>query len=208
MKKDDLLLYAVTDDHWLNGRLLKDDVEKAILGGATMVQLREKNKSLDEFIKIAKEVKEVCKKYNVPFIINDNLEVFMAVDADGIHVGQDDLDAKYVREIIGNNKILGVSARNVSEAKKAISDGADYLGVGAMFKTDTKTDALDVTIEELKEITKLNIPTVIIGGIKLDNIKLFKDTGINGISVVSAIFKENDIIKATKCLVEEVKKCL
>lgn len=208
MKKDDLLLYAVTDDHWLNGRLLKDDVEKAILGGATMVQLREKNKSLDEFIKIAKEVKGVCKKYNVPFIINDNLEVFMAVDADGIHVGQDDLDAKYVREIIGNNKILGVSARNVSEAKKAISDGADYLGVGAMFKTDTKTDALDVTIEELKEITKLNIPTVIIGGIKLDNIKLFKDTGINGISVVSAIFKENDIIKATKCLVEEVKKCL
>lgn len=208
MNKDSLLLYAVTDSMWLNGRKLKDDVEKAILGGATMIQLREKNLNDEEFIKLAFEVKEVCNKYNIPFIINDNLNVFLAVDADGIHVGQDDLDAKYVREKIGKDKILGVSARNVNEAKKAISDGADYLGVGAMFKTATKSDALDVTIDELKNIVNLGCPVVIIGGININTIKMFKNTNIDGISVVSAIFAQNDIVDATKKLLEETKRCL
>lgn len=208
MKKDNLLLYAVTDSSWLNGRKLKDDVEKAILGGATMIQLREKSLSDDDFTRLAFEIKDVCKKYNVPFIINDNLNVFKNVDADGIHVGQDDLDAKYVRSVIGKNKILGVSARNVKEAKKAIDDGADYLGVGAMFKTATKTDALDVSIDELNSIVALGCPVVIIGGINLNTIKVFKDTNIDGISVVSAIFAQNDIEKATRKLLKEVKKCL
>ena len=136
------------------------------------------------------------------------LNVFLAVDADGIHVGQDDLDAKYVREKIGKDKILGVSARNVNEAKKAISDGADYLGVGAMFKTATKSDALDVTIDELKNIVNLGCPVVIIGGININTIKMFKNTNIDGISVVSAIFAQNDIVDATKKLLEETKRCL
>lgn len=208
MNKDSLLLYAVTDSMWLNGRKLKDDVEKAILGGATMIQLREKHLNDEDFIKLAFEVKEVCNKYNIPLIINDNLNVFLAVDADGIHVGQDDLDAKYVREKIGKDKILGVSARNVNEAKKAISDGADYLGVGAMFKTATKSDALDVTIDELKNIVSLGTPVVIIGGINMNTIKMFKNTNIDGISVVSAIFAQNDIVDATKKLLEETKRCL
>lgn len=208
MNKNSLLLYAVTDSMWLNGRKLKDDVEKAILGGATMIQLREKHLNDEDFIKLAFEVKEVCNKYNIPLIINDNLNVFLAVDADGIHVGQDDLDAKYVREKIGKDKILGVSARNVNEAKKAISDGADYLGVGAMFKTATKSDALDVTIDELKNIVSLGTPVVIIGGINMNTIKMFKNTNIDGISVVSAIFAQNDIVDATKKLLEETKRCL
>ena len=206
MKKDSLLLYAITDSMWLNGRKLKDDVEKAILGGATMIQLREKSLNDNDFIELAFEIKKVCKKYNVPFIINDNLNVCKAVDADGIHVGQDDLNAKYLREKLGPNKIIGVSARTVEEAKKAILDGANYLGVGAMFSTNTKTDAKVVSVEELKNITSLGCPVVIIGGIKKDNINLFKNTGISGVSVVSAIFAEKDIIESTKKLKEEVLK--
>ena len=206
MKKDSLLLYAITDSMWLNGRKLKDDVEKAILGGATMIQLREKSLNDNDFIELAFEIKEVCKKYNVPFIINDNLNVCKAVDADGIHVGQDDLNAKYLREKLGPNKIIGVSARTVEEAKKAILDGANYLGVGAMFSTNTKTDAKVVSVEELKNIVSLGCPVVIIGGIKKDNINLFKNTGISGVSVVSAIFAEKDIIESTKKLKEEVLK--
>ena len=150
--KSSLLLYAVTDRYWLNGRKLKDDVEKAILGGATMIQLREKNLSTEDFIKEALEIKEVCKKYDIPFIINDSLEVFLAVDADGIHVGQNDLSADIVRKKIGPNKILGVSAETVSEALLAEKMGADYLGVGTIFSTSTKLDAINVTKEELARI--------------------------------------------------------
>ena len=170
--KSSLLLYAVTDRYWLNGRKLKDDVEKAILGGATMIQLREKNLSTEDFIKEALEIKEVCKKYDIPFIINDSLEVFLAVDADGIHVGQNDLSADIVRKKIGPNKILGVSAETVSEALLAEKMGADYLGVGTIFSTSTKLDAINVTKEELARISySVNIPVVAIGGITLDNIK-------------------------------------
>ncbi len=205
--KSSLLLYAVTDRYWLNGRKLKDDVEKAILGGATMIQLREKNLSTEDFIKEALEIKEVCKKYDIPFIINDSLEVFLAVDADGIHVGQNDLSADIVRKKIGPNKILGVSAETVSEALLAEKMGADYLGVGTIFSTSTKLDAINVTKEELARISySVNIPVVAIGGITLDNIKELKNTMISGISVVSAIFKEEDIIKATSNLLKEVNK--
>ena len=205
--KSSLLLYAVTDRYWLNGRKLKDDVEKAILGGATMIQLREKNLSTEDFIKEALEIKELCKKYDIPFIINDSLEVFLAVDADGIHVGQNDLSADIVRKKIGPNKILGVSAETVSEALLAEKMGADYLGVGTIFSTSTKLDAINVTKEELARISySVNIPVVAIGGITLDNIKELKNTMISGISVVSAIFKEEDIVKATSNLLKEVNK--
>ena len=205
--KSSLLLYAVTDRYWLNGRKLKDDVEKAILGGATMIQLREKNLSTEDFIKEALEIKEVCKKYDIPFIINDSLEVFLAVDADGIHVGQNDLSADIVRKKIGPKKILGVSAETVSEALLAEKMGADYLGVGTIFSTSTKLDAINVTKEELARISySVNIPVVAIGGITLDNIKELKNTMISGISVVSAIFKEEDIVKATSNLLKEVNK--
>ncbi len=205
--KSSLLLYAVTDRYWLNGRKLKDDVEKAILGGATMIQLREKNLSTEDFIKEALEIKEVCKKYDIPFIINDSLEVFLAVDADGIHVGQNDLSADIVRKKIGPNKILGVSAETVSEALLAEKMGADYLGVGTIFSTSTKLDAINVTKEELARISySVNIPVVAIGGITLDNIKELKNTMIAGVSIVSAIFAEKNIKEATAKLLEETKK--
>ena len=205
--RSSLILYAVTDRSWLNGRSLKDDVEKAILGGATMIQLREKNLSIDEFVEEALEIKEVCKKYDVPFIINDSLEVFLKVDADGIHVGQNDLSADVVRRIIGPNKILGVSAENVGEALLAEKNGADYLGVGTIFSTTTKLDAITVSKEELARICyNVKIPVVAIGGITLDNIKELKNTMIQGVSVVSAIFKEKDITLATRKLLNEVNK--
>ena len=205
--RSSLILYAVTDRAWLNGRSLKDDVEKAILGGATMIQLREKNLSIDEFVEEALEIKEVCKKYDVPFIINDSLEVFLKVDADGIHVGQNDLSADVVRRIIGPNKILGVSAENVGEALLAEKNGADYLGVGTIFSTTTKLDAITVSKEELARICyNVKIPVVAIGGITLDNIKELKNTMIQGVSVVSAIFKEKDITLATRKLLNEVNK--
>ncbi len=207
--KSSLKLYAVTDRYWLNGRLLKDDVEKAILGGATMIQLREKELDKESFIKEALEIKEICKKYDVPFIINDSLDVFLAVDADGLHVGQDDLRADIAREKIGPNKILGVSCETVEEAVLAEKMGADYLGVGTIFNTSTKLDAKSVSIKTLTSICdSTKIPVVAIGGITKDNICELRDTMIDGISVVSAIFKENDIVKATKELVKRVDEIL
>ena len=207
--KSSLKLYAVTDRYWLNGRKLIDDVEKAILGGATMIQLREKDLDFDSFVAEAKKIKALCKKYDVPFIINDSLDVFLAVDADGIHVGQNDMRADLVREKIGPNKILGVSAETVEEAILAQSMGADYLGVGTIFNTTTKLDAITVSMETLANICfNVDIPVVAIGGITKDNIKDLKNTFIDGISVVSAIFAEKDIVSASKKLNEEVDKIL
>lgn len=205
--RSSLRLYAVTDRSWLNNRTIKDCVKEAILGGASMIQLREKDLPIDDFIKEAKEIKEICNQYNVLFIINDSLEVFKAVDADGIHVGQNDLSADYVRKEIGNNKILGVSAETKDEAILAYKMGADYLGVGTIFNTSTKLDAITVKMETLKEITNnVNIPVVAIGGINLNNIKELKDTNISGVAVVSAIFAKDDIISSTKELLKEVNK--
>ena len=145
-------LYAVTDRMWLNGRRLCEVVEEALKGGATMLQLREKELSSEEFLREAKEIKKVCEKYQVPFIINDNVEVAAACNADGVHVGQGDMDALQVRERIGSQKILGVSAQTVEQALLAEKMGADYLGVGAVFTTSTKSDADFVPYEELKAI--------------------------------------------------------
>ncbi|MCI9132290.1 MAG: thiamine phosphate synthase [[Clostridium] cocleatum] len=200
-----LKLYLVTDRKWLNGRKLTDDLEKAILGGVTTIQLREKNLSNEEFISIAKEVKKVCQKYHIPLIINDNLEVALATNSDGIHIGQNDIPASIVRKQIGPDKILGVSVHNLKEAFQAKIDGADYVGVGAIFSTETKNDATNVTLDSLKKICdNIDLPVVAIGGINLDNISKLKDINIAGIAVVSAIMKANDITAASGQLVREL----
>ena len=203
--KEMLKLYLVTDRKWLNGRKLTDDLEKAILGGVTTIQLREKNLSNEEVISIAKEVKKVCQKYHIPLIINDNLEVALATNSDGIHIGQNDIPASIVRKQIGPDKILGVSVHNLKEAFQAKIDGADYVGVGAIFSTETKNDATNVTLDSLKKICdNIDLPVVAIGGINLDNISKLKDINIAGIAVVSAIMNADDITAASGQLVREL----
>lgn len=196
-----LELYLVSDRSWLNGRLLEDDIEQAIQGGVTIVQLREKDLDEYSFIEVAKKIKTLCSKYQIPFIINDNLNVALAVDSDGIHIGQDDLPVSLVREKIGPDKILGVSVHNLDEALKAKEQGADYLGVGAMFSTATKNDATDVSNQELLNITtNVDLPVVAIGGINQSNCLQLKGTKIDGIAVVSAIMAADDIKSATQQL--------
>lgn len=204
--RDMLKLYLVSDRQWLNGRKLTDDLEKAILGGVTIIQLREKNLNNEEFINIAYDVKKLCQKYNIPLIINDNLEVALAVDSDGIHIGQDDIPASIVRKKIGAHKILGVSVHNIEEAIQARHDGADYVGVGAIFPTETKNDATNVTLDKLQKICdNIDIPVVAIGGITIDNISKLKNISISGVAVVSAIMKANDIMAASSQLVRKLE---
>ena len=207
--KKDLLFYAVTDRSWLGSETLGSTVEKALKGGATFVQLREKGLETGKFLEEAKEIKELCKKYHVPFVINDNVDIAMALDAAGVHVGQSDMEAGSVRELIGKNKILGVSAQTVEQAVLAEKRGADYLGVGAVFHTGSKVDAEDVSYETLKEICEaVSIPVVAIGGISKDNVMKLSGSGICGIAVISAIFAQPDIIKATAELKELTEKML
>ena len=192
-----LQLYAVTDSRWLNGASLAAAVEKALAGGVTCVQLREKHLSFDEFLRTAKEIKTLCQNYHVPFIVDDNLNIALACDADGLHIGQNDMPAAKARERLGPDKILGVSAQTAQQAIAACQDGADYLGVGAVFPTGTKTDAVEVPLDTLKAITAaVDIPVVAIGGIGADNIAELSGTGIAGAAVVSAIFAQTDIKKA------------
>lgn len=201
--KEDLLLYAVTDRAWLNGRTLYEQVEEALQGGATFIQLREKDLDEEHFMQEAIELKELCKRYHVPFVINDNVEIAAKMDADGVHVGQSDMEAGDVRAKLGPDKILGVSAQTVEQALLAEKRGADYLGVGAVFTTGSKDDADDVSHETLKAICEaVSIPVIAIGGIGAKNVMLLKGTGICGIAVISAIFAQPDIVGATK----ELKK--
>lgn len=203
LDKASLLLYAVTDRAWLGNSTLAEQVEQAIKGGVTFVQLREKNLDYDAFLKLAKEVKEVTDFYQVPFVINDNVEVAIACDADGVHVGQEDMAAKLVRERLGENKIIGVSAETVELAKLAEQSGADYLGCGAMYSTATKAEAETMSFETLRDIcSAVSIPVVAIGGIKEHNILELKGSGIAGVSVVSAIFAQPDITAAAKRLTD------
>lgn len=196
--KKDLLLYAVTDRAWLNGETLCSQVEKAIKGGATFIQLREKNLDQKHFLEEALEIQKLCKKYNVPFVINDNVEIAKEIDADGVHVGQSDMEAGNVRKILGDDKIIGVSAQTVEQALLAQKHGADYLGVGAVFKTGSKDDADDVSHDELQKICEaVDIPVIAIGGISSKNVTELKGRGIVGIAVISAIFAQPDITKAT-----------
>ena len=204
---DDLLLYAVTDRSWLGDHDLAEQVEETILAGTTIVQLREKELSDKDFLAEAVKVQTVCQKHNIPFIINDNLEVAIACDADGIHVGQSDLAANQVRERLGKDKIIGVSAQTVEQAVLAEQMGADYLGVGAVFSTSTKLDASDVSFDTLKQICKaVSIPVVAIGGINANNLLRLSGSGVDGVAVVSAIFAQNDIDKATKELRQLAEK--
>ncbi len=196
--KKDLLLYAVTDRSWLNNQTLCEQVEEALRGGATFVQLREKSLDEESFLREAIEIKELCRRYRVPFVINDNVEIASRVDADGVHVGQSDMDAGDVRAILGADKILGVSAQTVEQAILAEQRGADYLGVGAVFHTGSKEDADDVSHETLRNICEaVSIPVVAIGGIGRHNVLELKGSGICGVAVISAIFAQKDICSAT-----------
>lgn len=201
IKKEDMLLYAVTDSSWLKGDTLASQVGKALQGGATLIQLREKNLPREEFLAEAIEIKAICGKYHVPLIINDDVDIALQVDADGVHVGQDDLDVGSVRRKLGPDKIIGVSAHSVEEAMEAEHGGADYLGVGAVFGSSTKTDANALDHRVLKEICRaVSIPVVAIGGINEKNIPALAGTGISGVAVVSAIFAKDDIQSATRYL--------
>ena len=198
-----LVLYAVTDRHWTGEKTLYQQTEEAILGGTTLVQIREKELNDADFEKEALELQSLCKKYKVPFIVNDNVALAKKIDADGVHVGQEDMNAFEVRKLLGPDKILGVSAQTVEEAILAEKQGADYLGVGAVFPTGTKSDAIDVSFSTLQAICKaVKIPVVAIGGITKDNLCQLKGSGIAGISVISALFAQKDI----KSAAEELKK--
>ena len=209
MNKDALSLYGITDRYWLNGRPLMHDVQLALEGGVTMIQLREKNLDEESFYREAIEIKELCKKFHVPFIINDNGELAKKVDADGIHVGQNDMAAQDVRAIIGPDKILGVSTQTVEEALLAQKMGADYLGVGAVFPTGSKDDCWVLSHDLCREIcSAVTIPVVAIGGINLGNISKLSGLGFSGISLISAMFGQSDIKSAAMKLKEEVSKII
>lgn len=205
--RKDLLLYAVTDRHWLNGATLYEQVEQALKGGTTFVQLREKNLDKEHFMEEARQIKELCREYKVPFVINDSVDIALEMDADGVHVGQSDMEAGDVRAKLGPDKIIGVSAQTVEQALLAEKRGADYLGVGAVFHTGSKADATEVSRETLKEIcAAVKIPVVAIGGITKDNLKELSGSGICGIAVISAIFAQPDIEAGTRELRERTEK--
>ena len=205
----ELLLYAVTDRHWLGEETLYDQVKKALDGGATFVQLREKKLDREDFLAEAKEIQKLCKEYGVPFVINDEVSIAKDIDADGVHVGQSDMAAMDVRKILGPDKILGVSAQTVEQAIIAEKHGADYLGVGAVFTTGSKDDADDVSHETLKAICEAGaIPVIAIGGITKDNVAELAGSGICGVAVISAIFGQKDIQKATEELKFSVENML
>ncbi|WP_275952122.1 thiamine phosphate synthase [Mordavella massiliensis] len=205
MKKDktDYTLYLCTDRELMSTDTLEEAVEQAVRGGCTVVQLREKDCTSLEFYETAKKVKEITDRYQVPLIINDRVDIALAVGADGVHVGQDDLPAGEVRRILGPDKIVGVSAGSVAEAVKAEEDGADYLGVGAMYATSTKEDADVTSREELLRIREaVDLPIVVIGGINRSNYRNFKGIGVNGLAVVSAVIAADDIEAAARELSE------
>lgn len=208
INKNIMKLYAVTDRRWTNeNKCLLEQIEDALKGGVTCLQLREKDIAYNYFLKEAIQVKKICRKYNVPLIINDNIEIAIQSGADGVHLGQDDIDIKTARKILGENKIIGISAHNVKEALKAQQDGADYLGTGAIFGSSTKTNVSALSIQTLKEIcNSVSIPVVAIGGINKNNIVLLEKTGISGTALVSAIFAAENIEKECKELLEIIEK--
>ncbi|WP_326514755.1 thiamine phosphate synthase [Clostridium intestinale] len=202
----DYTMYLVTDRDVLKGRDLCEAIEASIKGGVTLVQLREKDISSLDFYNLAVAVKKITDKHNVPLIINDRIDIALAVDAAGVHVGQSDIPTKVARKIIGEEKILGISAATLEEAKLAEAEGADYLGIGAVFPTDTKKDARSVSIDLLEEIKKsLTVPVVGIGGINENNAELLKESKIDGIAVVSAILGKDDIEQAAKDMLAKLK---
>ena len=196
-----MLLYAVTDRAWVGKQSLYEQVESALKGGVTCVQLREKELDYDSFLSEAIQIASLCKRYGVPLFINDNVDIAIACGADGVHVGQDDMAAANVRQKVGSGMMIGVSVHNVDEAKKAVRDGADCLGVGAVFTTSTKADASVLPISEVKAICDaVDIPVVAIGGINKGNILQLSSSGVDGIAVVSAIFSSENIEEECKQL--------
>ena len=199
--RDAMLLYAVTDEAWLRGRTLVDCVRQAIEGGATFVQLREKEASHEDIVHLAREIGPLCRIAGVPFVIDDDVEAALESGADGVHVGQDDAACADARRTLGPDAIVGVSAQTVEQALKAQVDGADYLGVGALIPTPTKPDAVDVTYEELRAICDaVDIPVVGIGGLNATTIEQLAGSGADGAAVVSAIFAADDCLQATRDL--------
>lgn len=207
--KSQLLLYAVTDKGCLKEKSLEQAVEDAILGGVTCVQLREKNTSEDEIVEQAQKLLKICHKYNVPLIINDDYEAALKSGADGVHVGIEDAPVAEIRRIAGEKFIIGATAKTVDQAKLAEKSGADYLGVGAVFPSPTKTNAIRITPQQLSEICRcVNIPAVAIGGITVENVSEIKGCGHSGIAVVSAVFGADDIEAAAEKLSDAVHKNL
>ncbi len=205
--KDMMLLYAVTDRTWTGKNTLYNQVESALKGGVTCVQLREKDLPDDEFLNEAVKIRTLCKRYDVPFFINDNVDIAIKCGADGIHVGQNDMSAANVRKLVGKDMMIGVSVHSVKEAIEAQKNGADCLGVGAMFSTSTKPDADAVSYETLKDICcAVDIPVVAIGGISKSNIHQLSGSGVSGVALVSAIFAADDIEKECRELCRLSKK--
>lgn len=192
--KKAMLLYAVTDRMWVGGKTLYEQTEDALRGGVTCLQLREKELSDEEFLQEAIEIRALCKKYNVPFFINDNVDIAIKCNADGIHVGQEDMEAGKVRSLVGDDMLIGVSVHTVEEALEAVKNGADCLGVGAMFSTSTKLDADVLSMQTLHDICHaVNIPVTAIGGLNKSNISELAGTGVDGVALVRAIFAADDI---------------
>lgn len=206
--RQSMLLYAVTDRSWLKeGQTLLSVCEDVLQHGATFLQIREKDLDAASFQEEAAQLKQLCGRYKVPYVVNDSVEIAMAIDADGVHVGQSDIKGRDIRSMIGADKILGISAGTVAEAVAAEQAGADYIGVGAVFGTSTKKDARNLTVEKLKEITgAVSIPVVAIGGINSKNLMELAGSGVDGVAVVSAIFAAEDPGQATALLLEQARE--
>ncbi len=203
--RQQLMLYAVTDRHWLGEKSLYQVVEESLQGGATFIQLREKQLDRPAFLQEAKEIKTLCRRYGVPFVIDDDVDLALEVDADGVHVGQSDMEAGNVREKLGPDKIVGVSARTVEQALLAQQRGADYLGVGAVFPTGSKDDAKLLDHQVLRDICDaVSIPVIAIGGITRENVQELAGTGICGVAVISAIYGQSDVRQAAREMKEKV----
>ena len=205
--KEQLLLYAVTDRHWLGEKTLREVVEESLQGGATFIQLREKHLDHAAFLQEAKEIKALCRQYGVPFVIDDDVDLALEVDADGVHVGQSDMEAGNVREKLGPDKIVGVSARTVEQALLAQQRGADYLGVGAVFPTGSKDDAKLLDHQVLRDIcAAVSIPVIAIGGITRENVQELFGTGVCGVAVISAIYGQGDVRQAAQDMKQAVSR--
>ena len=207
--REQLKLYAVTDRTWLGNETLYEQVEKALKGGVTLVQLREKELDEETFEKEGRELLELCHRYHVPLIINDNVALAKKIKADGVHIGQSDMEMQHARELLGADKIIGVTAKTVEQAKAAQAAGADYLGSGAVFGTSTKADAKPMELALFQKICEsVEIPVVAIGGISGDNVLQLKGRKMAGIAVVSGIFACEDIEKGTAELLEKVNSII
>ena len=209
LSKDDLLLYAITDRRNLDKKVFFEKIEEALQGGVTILQLREKELDEDSFINEAIEVKKICRKHGVPLIINDNVNVALKSGADGVHVGIEDMPIDEIRRTVPDSFIIGATCKTVEQAQSAERLGADYMGVGAVFPSPTKKNAVRITREQLKEIcASVSIPAVAIGGISLENVDELKGGGMSGIAVVSAVFSADDIQKAASLLKEKAKSLI